>query len=166
MAKSNPSSSAKPLTIKDFLAPDAIAGRLEFSNKKDVLQEIARLASAQTVKDEHIVFDVLWARECLGTTGVGHGIAIPHGRVPGLENIKGYFVRLAEPITFDAIDDKPVDLIFMLLSPEEAGADHLEALAIVSRLMRDPKLCEQLRRAKDDSSLYRLLTETSTAQAA
>jgi PTS system nitrogen regulatory IIA component len=102
----------------------------------------------------------------LGTTGVGQGIAIPHGRVAGLKKVFGYFARMEQPVAFEAIDDKPVDLIFLLLSPEDAGADHLSALATVSRLLRDPKLCEKLRGVKDAASMYRLLTEAEIAQAA
>ncbi len=152
--------------MRDLLSPNAIAARLEAANKKDALHGAARLAAEQIGKDSLVVFDVLWERERLGTTGVGYGIAIPHGRVEGLDKVHGFFMRLAEPIAFEAIDDRPVDLIFVLLAPAEAGADHLHALATVSRLLRDQKLCEQIRRAKDESAIYRLLTETPTAQAA
>ena len=163
-AVANPSESR--LTIKDVLAPNAILARMELSAKKDILQDVARRAAVLAGKDEHIVFDVLWARERLGTTGVGQGIAIPHGRVPGLDHVCGFFVRMAEPIAFEAIDDKPVDLVFTLLSPEDAGADHLQALATVSRLLRDPELCKKLRAAKDEAAIYKILTEATTAQAA
>jgi nitrogen PTS system EIIA component len=108
----------------------------------------------------------LWERERLGTTGVGHGIAIPHARVPELKKVFGYFARLEQPVNFEAIDDKPVDLVFLLLSPEAAGADHLQALATVSRFLRDPVLCQRLRSAKDVASIYRLLTETQSVKAA
>jgi PTS system nitrogen regulatory IIA component len=116
--------------------------------------------------DALVVFDVLWERERLGTTGVGHGIAIPHGRVAGIDKVSGFFARLSQPVNFESIDDKPVDLVFLLLAPEAAGADHLHALATVSRLLRDPKLCEQLRSAPDATTLYTLLTENQAAQAA
>ena len=139
---------------------------MDAATKKDVLTEAARFAAGLMGKDAHLVFDVLWERERLGTTGVGLGIAIPHGRLEGLDQVQGFFIRLAEPIAYEAVDDRPVDLVFLLLSPAEAGADHLHALATVSRLLRDPKLCEQLRRAKDEAAIYRLLTETPTAQAA
>ena len=108
----------------------------------------------------------LWERERLGTTGVGGGIAIPHGRVAGLEKVMGFFTRLTQPVNFKSIDDKPVDLIFLLLAPEAAGADHLQALATVSRFLRDAKLCEQLRKAKDAAAMYKLLTDTQIVQAA
>lgn len=157
---------AQPIMMRDILSPNAVLARLEASSKKDVLLGAAKLAADHMKKDNVAVFDVLWERERLGTTGVGYGIAIPHGRLEGLDKVQGFFIRLAEPIAFEAIDDRPVDLIFVLLAPAEAGADHLHALATVSRLLRDQKLCEQIRKAKDDSEIYRLLTQTPTAQAA
>lgn len=154
------------LTMRELILPQAVTTSLNAATKKDVLQHIAASAATLLGKDAHSVFDVLWERERLGTTGVGHGIAIPHGRVPGLEKVSGFFTRLAHPVNFDSIDDKPVDLVFLLLAPEAAGADHLHALATVSRLLRNPKLCEQLRSAKDANALYQLLVDTSAAQAA
>jgi PTS system nitrogen regulatory IIA component len=156
----------RKFTMRDLLSPKAINPRLDAPSKKDVLQHMAQQAAEHTGKDAHVIFDVLWAREKLGTTGVGMGIAIPHGRLEGLNEVQGFFARLAQPVAFEAIDDKPVDLVFLLLAPESAGADHLHALATVSRLLRDPKLCDELRRAKDEMALYRLLIETQTAEAA
>lgn len=152
--------------MRELLSPEAVAPGLEAPTKKDVLTEISRLTAELAGLDAHAVFDVLWERERLGTTGVGYGIAIPHGRMAGLKHVVGFFARLASPVAFDSIDEKPVDLVFLLLAPEEAGADHLHALATVSRLLRDPALCEQLRRARDRHAIYRLLTETPTARAA
>jgi PTS system nitrogen regulatory IIA component len=152
--------------MRDILSPKAVLAYLEAGTKKDVLQGAAKLAATAMGKDPLVVFDVLWERERLGTTGVGYGIAIPHGRIEGLTKVQGFFIRLAEPIAFEAIDDRPVDLVFLLLAPGDAGADHLHALATVSRLLRDQKLCDQIRRAKDEADIYRLLTETPTAQAA
>jgi PTS system nitrogen regulatory IIA component len=154
------------LIMRDLISPKAINASLDVASKKDVLQALADGAAALIGQEPLSIFDVLWERERLGTTGVGQGIAIPHGRVPGLDKVVGYFVRLTQPVAFEAIDDKPVDLVFLLLAPEAAGADHLHALASVSRLLRDAKLCEQLRRAKDAEAIYRLLTEASAAQAA
>jgi PTS system nitrogen regulatory IIA component len=154
------------LTMPELILPAAVCAALPATTKKDVLHNIAAAAAAQLGKDPLIIFDVLWERERLGTTGVGHGIAIPHGRVPGLDKVSGFFAKLSQPVNFEAIDDKPVDLVFLLLAPEAAGADHLHALATVSRLLRDPKLCEQLRAAKDANALYKLLTEARAAQAA
>ena len=157
---------AQNLMMRELVSPQAVEAALDASSKKEVLQSLAASAAALLGKDQAELFNVLWERERLGTTGVGHGIAIPHGRVSGLDKVSGFFVRLSQPVNFESIDDKPVDLIFLLLAPEAAGADHLRALAAVSRLLREPKLCEQLRSAKDATALYRLLTETETAQAA
>ena len=100
------------------------------------------------------------------STGVGGGIAIPHGKLDALDRIVGMFARLAEPIDFDAVDDQPVDLIFLLLAPEGAGADHLKALSRVSRLFRDPRVCERLREADDAGALYEILTADARRSAA
>jgi PTS system nitrogen regulatory IIA component len=148
------------LKMRDLIPPQAIMASLAAASKKDVLTSISNAASAITGKDALTTFDVLWERERLGTTGVGQGIAIPHGRIAGLDKVTGFFARLAQPVPFESIDDKPVDLVFLLLAPESAGADHLQALASVSRLLRDTKLCEQLRKAKDEAAIYKLLTET------
>ncbi len=152
--------------MNELISPDAITASLPASAKKQVLQDMAARAATLAARDAHTVFDVLWEREKLGTTAVGFGIAIPHARLPGLDQVQGFFARLAEPIAFDAVDDKPVDLVFLLLAPEDAGADHLHALATVSRLLRDKGLCEALRHAKNEADIYRLLTETPEAQAA
>jgi len=154
------------LTMRDLVSPQAVDATLDATMKKEVLQSISASAAALLEKDAHAVFDVLWERERLGTTGVGHGIAIPHGKIAGLDKVCGYFARLSTPVNFEAIDEKPVDLVFLLLSPETAGADHLHALASVSRLLRDPLLCNKLRAAKDQKTLYSLLTESASAQAA
>jgi PTS system nitrogen regulatory IIA component len=108
----------------------------------------------------------LLERERLGTTGVGNGIAIPHGKLPGLRQLYGLFARLETPIDFDAVDEQPVDLIFLLLAPEAAGADHLKALARVSRLLRDRAVCEKLRGADQADAMYALLTESAASHAA
>ena len=108
---------------------------------------------------ERRIYEILTERERLGTTGVGQGIAIPHGRLANLEKIVGLFVRLDTPIEYDAVDKQPVDLIFMLLAPEGAGADHLKALARVSRLLRNQAACEKLRAAKSAEALYAILSE-------
>jgi nitrogen PTS system EIIA component len=151
--------------MRDLISPRSVF-QFDAATKKDALLAIAQQAAIITGKDAHVIFDVLWEREKLGTTGVGMGIAIPHGRLEGLSEVEGFFARLSHPVAFESVDDKPVDLIFLLLAPQEAGADHLHALATVSRLLRDPKLCDQLRRAKDESSLYDLLIQTETAEAA
>src|ERR1700722_618963 len=156
----------RKILMRDILSPKAIISRLEAPTKKDVLQQMAQQAGNLIGHDALGIFDVLWEREKLGTTGVGLGIAIPHARLEGITEVHGFFARLAKPIQFESIDDKPVDLVFLLLAPQEAGADHLHALATVSRLLRDPRLVDELRRAKDEAALYRLLIETETAEAA
>ncbi len=152
--------------MRDLLSRQSVLVGLDATTKKDVLQAMSEQASKISGRDAHAIFDTLWEREKLGTTGVGQGIAIPHGRVEKLDKVYGLFARLSQPVTFEAIDDKPVDLVFLLLAPESAGADHLHALATVSRILRNPILCEQLRRAKDESAIYQLLTEAEAIEAA
>jgi PTS system nitrogen regulatory IIA component len=154
------------VAMRDLLSSNAVLAPLEASSKKELLEELSRHAAKVLHLPEHIVFDVLWERERLGTTGVGAGIAIPHGRVSGLEDVHGFFARLATPVPFESADGRSVDLVFLLLSPEGAAADHLHALAAVSRLMRDPQFSEQLRKAKDAQSLNRLLKTAPAAKAA
>jgi PTS system nitrogen regulatory IIA component len=156
----------RTIVMRDILSRQDILLDLGAMTKKEVLQSIAAHAAASINRDAHIIFDVLWEREKLGTTGVGYGIAIPHGRVEKLDKVKGFFVRLAQPVPFESIDDKPVDLVFLLLAPESAGADHLHVLATVSRLLRNTGLCENLRRAKDAAAIYQLLTEAEAAEVA
>ena len=152
--------------MRDILLPNAIQLDLKAPSKKDVLQEIAQHTAGLTGQDAHVIFDVLWEREKLGTTGIGLGLAIPHGRLPGLSEVQGFFARLAEPVAFESVDNAPVDLVFLLLAPESAGADHLHALATVSRILRDTDLCAKLRNARDEVAVYRLLTEAPAVQAA
>lgn len=145
--------------IPALLAPGHILADVNAESKKQVLQELAKLGSHVTGIPEHAIFETLFAREKLGTTGVGHGIAIPHGKMETIQKVYGFFVRLATPVDYEAIDEKPVDLLFMLLAPHDAGADHLKALAKVSRMLREAAFCEKLRRATDGKALYSLLAE-------
>ena len=155
------------MDIADILAPQSVFPRIKAANKKKLLADLSQRASALIGVKEDKIFETLWEREKLSTTGVGHGVAIPHGRIPKLERITAIFARLEEAIDFDAVDDAPVDLVFLLLTPEDAGADHLKALARISRLMRSVAMCEKLRAAPDKAALYALLTEpTATFQAA
>ena len=153
------------MEIRDLLTPEAVIAGLKVTSKKQALQELARHAATVTGVNERRIFETLLERERLGTTGVGNGIAIPHGKLSELTRLYGVFARVEKPIDFDAIDEQPVDLIFLLLAPEAAGADHLKALARVSRLLRDAGTCEKLRGAKTADGLYLLLTQ-SEAQAA
>jgi PTS system nitrogen regulatory IIA component len=154
------------MDIVNLLSPEGVIPRLHATSKKQALQELAKHAAAMTGLHERTIFDVLLERERLGTTGVGNGIAIPHGKLPGIDRLYGLFARLETPIDFDAIDEQPVDLIFMLLAPENAGADHLKALARVSRLLRDKATCEKLRGSDRADALFALLTETAASHAA
>lgn len=156
----------KPTSISDLLGAGALLMGIEPTGKKQLLQDLARHAASALGLEEHILFDVLWEREKLGTTGVGAGIAIPHGRIPGLQEVRGFFARLKSPIPYESVDDRPVDLVFLLLAPEEAGADHLHALAAVSRSMRDVALCDQLRKAKDPAALSAALRQAPAVEAA
>jgi PTS system nitrogen regulatory IIA component len=124
-----------------------------------VLQDLAQKASALTGIGAREILETLLQRENLGSTGVGRGIAIPHGRLAPLKSIVSVFARLEEPIDFEALDEEPVDLIFLLLAPEHAGADHLKALARISRLLREPTTIERLRASRDRAALYSVLTE-------
>jgi len=151
------------MEIADLIGPDSVIADLRATSKKQALQELAERAAAITGLHERQVFDVLLERERLGTTGVGNGIAIPHGKLAGLKKLHGVFARLSTPIDFEAIDERPVDLIFLLLAPETAGADHLKALARVSRLLRDQAVCEKLRKTDTADALYILLTEGNAA---
>jgi PTS system nitrogen regulatory IIA component len=147
------------MDLADLIAPEAVYPSLKAKTKKQALQDVAQRAAVLTGLDAREIFDTLLQRERLGSTGVGRGIAIPHGRMPGLPSIVSVFARLDEPIDFEALDNEPVDLIFLLLAPEHAGADHLKALARISRLLREPPTIERLRASRDRAALYSVLTE-------
>jgi PTS system nitrogen regulatory IIA component len=154
------------MEIADLITPRGVVAQLRAANKKQALQELAKRASVVTGIQERTIFDVLIERERLGTTGIGMGIGIPHGRLPGLTKLYGLFARLERAIPFEAIDEQPVDLLFLLLAPEAAGADHLKALALVSRLLRDRTVCGKLRGTDSADALYALLTDRTATQAA
>jgi PTS system nitrogen regulatory IIA component len=145
----------------DLVSPRSVIAQLRgVANKKQVLQELARRAATMTGVGDRRIYEALAERERLGTTGIGGGVAIPHSRLPQLTRLHGLFARLERPVAFEAIDDQPVDLVFLLLAPLDAGADHLKALARVSRLLRDRAMCEKLRGANSGDALYALLTES------
>lgn len=154
------------MDLSELLVPGNVIPSLKATSKKQVFQELSEQASRTTGIDERRIFDVLLERERLGSTGVGNGIAIPHGRLANLDRLFGFFARIETPVEFDAIDGAPVDLVFLLLAPEAAGADHLKTLARVSRLLRDNAMCEKLRGARGADALYALLTESATPHAA
>jgi PTS system nitrogen regulatory IIA component len=145
--------------LGDLIAPDAILPSVRANNQKQLLTELAACASRLSDLEEREIFDILLQRERLGSTGLGQGVAIPHGKVSGLNRIFGVFARLQEPIDFDAVDGEPVDVVVMLLAPEGAGADHLKALARISRLLREGSAVQKLRGSKDAAALYAVLTQ-------
>lgn len=144
------------MQISDLIGSDMIVPNLHVSSKKQALQELSKKMASMTELEERAIFDVLLERERLGTTGVGNGVAIPHGRFKDISKLYGLFAKLDKPINFDAIDEQPVDLIFLLLAPESAGADHLKALAQVSRMMRNKDICSKMRGIKDKEALFAL----------
>ena len=153
------------MPLIDLVAPNAIIPALKVNNKKQALQELAARAAALTEQNERAIFEILMQREKLGSTGVGNGIAIPHGKLPKLGKLFGLFARLDRPIDFEALDGQQVDLIFLLLAPETAGADHLKALARVARLLRDADIAHKLRASRDAEALYAVLAMPSASAA-
>ncbi|UYN95112.1 MAG: PTS sugar transporter subunit IIA [Enhydrobacter sp.] len=155
------------MEIADLLpGPDAVLASVKASGKKALLAELASRAATTYKLDERRLFDRLLERERLGSTGIGGGIAIPHGRMASLAAPRGLFARLCNPVDFDSIDERPVDTVFLLVAPEGAGADHLKALARVSRLLRDHNLVDKLRATDNADALYALLVEPIQAQSA
>ena len=152
-----------PLT--DLVAPNAVIPALKVNGKKQAIQELAAKAARLSGQNERVIFETLMQREKLGSTGVGNGIAIPHGKLPKLEKLFGLFARLDRGIDFEALDGQPVDIIFLLLAPESAGADHLKALARVARLLRDPDIVRKLRDSRDADALYAVLAMPSSEAA-
>jgi PTS system nitrogen regulatory IIA component len=155
------------IDIADILSPQGVFVDLKAStSKRQVLKELAEHAAGLVDIDAQQLLGALLERERLGTTGVGHGIAIPHARLDQLDKVVGLFAKLSEPIDFEALDDQPSDLIFMLLAPNSADADSLKALARVSRVLRDTGLQQRLRQARDADAVYRMLTEKPESHAA
>lgn len=153
-----------PLT--DLLTPEAVIPALKCNSKKQALQELAAHAASLIPElTEREIYDTLAQRERLGSTGIGDGIAIPHGKPEKLDRVFGLFARAERPFDFDALDGQPVDLMFLLLAPENAGADHLKALARVARVLRVPAMLDRIRATRDPDALYALLTEDSPTAA-
>ena len=153
------------MQIADLLTPRTVIPHLRVTGKKQALQEIAKRAAAITGCGERQIYEVLADRERLGSTGIGRGVAVPHGKLPELNRLFGVFARLDRPIPFEAVDDQPVDLIFVLLTPA-ARSEHLTALAMVSRRLRDRTICEKLRGTDKADALYALLTDRTESHAA
>ena len=154
------------MQLADILSPNAVQAVGKVSSKKRLLQTLAEAAKAAHGVCADAALSHLLERESLGPTGVGGGFALPHARLPELDRVVGVFLRLEQPIDFDAVDRKPVDIVFGLFAPEASGVEHLKALALVSRSLRNPSLCAKLRSNGDPSVLYTLLTEPEASQAA
>lgn len=142
---------------------DTIFPKLKVSSKKQLIQELGNIAKNSIKRPVHEIATILMERERLGSTGVGHGVAIPHGRFAELNKICGIFAKLEKPVNYDALDNQPVDLVFLLLVPEEAGASHLKALAKISRVLRDQSVCEKLRGTDSGDAIYAILNSANNA---
>jgi nitrogen PTS system EIIA component len=151
------------MPLDDLLMPGSVLPTLKVSGKKQAVQELSARAASITGLPERDVFDAVLQRERLGSTGIGAGIAIPHCKLPKVSKLHGVFARLEKPIDFDALDGEPVDLIFLLVAPEAAGADHLKALARMARLLRDPATTAKLRATRDADGIFALLTQQPQA---
>jgi nitrogen PTS system EIIA component len=154
------------MNLSDFLDFEAIKTSLPGGNKRSLLQQLASLAGQRLSVDPAAILASITEREQLGSTGFGHGVAIPHGKIEGLDRIYGLFARLSEPVDYKAIDGRPVDLVFVLLSPADAGADHLKALAAISRVTRDAAILEQMRGARSRDALAVVLLGADERDAA
>jgi len=154
------------IEFSDMLMPGAVEVAQGVSNKKTLFQQLGQISEREFGIEQRLVVERLSERERLGSTGFGGGVAIPHGKIEGLDRVVGVFFRLTDPVEFQAIDDMPVDLIFMLLSPPDAGADHLKALARVSRRLRDRPFVAKLRGAASTDALYALLVGVDARDAA
>mgnify|MGYP000088422256 FL=1 len=154
------------MTLGDIVTQEAIIPDLRVSSKKQLLQAVAEKASEVTGLSARAVFDTILQRERLGSTGVGKGIAIPHGKFSDFDRIAGVFARLHSPIDFESLDDQPVDIVFLLLAPESAGADHLKALSRIARVLRDPVRISNLRATSDPEALFAFLTQEQASNAA
>ena len=154
------------MLISRILSPEVVRVMSSMSSKKRLFQEIAELAAPACGAEPEELFNALQDCESLGPTGVGNGIALPHARVDKLDDVRGAFIRLEKPLNFDAVDRQPVDLVFSLFAPEGAGVDHLKALALVSRTLRDAGTRTKLRSNADTATIYTILTEAQESQAA
>jgi PTS system nitrogen regulatory IIA component len=153
------------MQIGELLDRNAITLRVSAANKRQALAVVAEIAGRNLGFDAADILDALTEREQAGSTGVGHGVAAPHARLAGLERMRGVFVRLEQPVEFESVDEQPVDLIFALFAPQDAGSEHLRALARVSRALRQPDLRRQLRQARTPDAMHALLVQEGGASA-
>ena len=154
------------MELARILKPEAVKAVGAMSSKKRLFQDLGEVAATVYGINASDAVDALQERESLGPTGVGQGVALPHARLSGLDRVVGTFLRLETPLEFEAVDRQPVDLIFALFAPQDSGVDHLKALALVSRTMRDSTVCAKLRANTDPATLHAVLTEVQATQAA
>jgi PTS system nitrogen regulatory IIA component len=155
------------MQLADILAEESVIFCTDVASKRDVLLRLSEHVAAKSGQPAEAIFEAIDSREALGSTGLGNGIAIPHGKLPGLQGVVAAFARIDKPVEFDALDDQPVDLVMMLLAPVGAGADHLKALAMVARLLRSESVVERLRQLRDPARLFAVLAApVATHQAA
>jgi len=154
------------MELSSILKPEAVKAVGTMSSKKRLFQHLGEVAAAAYGLSASDVVDALQDRESLGPTGVGHGVALPHARLEGVTEVVGTFLRLEKPMDFEAVDRQPVDLVFALFAPVDSGVEHLKALALVSRTMRDASVCAKLRANEDPAALHAVLTEEQATQAA
>ncbi|MCZ2327946.1 PTS IIA-like nitrogen regulatory protein PtsN [Bartonella sp. F02] len=154
------------MNLSELISPESIIPAVKANSKKQVLRILSEKAAEVTGLDKHIVFNTILQREKLGSTGIGNGIAIPHGKLPGINKIVSIFARLETPVDFETLDDEPIDLVFLLLAPEYTGADHLKALSQIARVLRYSDVVQQLRNTRDANALYALLIQHSALNAA
>lgn len=154
------------MEISSLLKPTAVRVLGHATSKKRLFQDLSEITHTAYGLDASDTVDALQERESLGPTGVGHGVALPHARIDGLDHVVGVFLRLEKPLDFDSVDRQPVDLVFALFAPKDSGVEHLKALALVSRTMRDASVCAKLRANDDPAALHAVLTEARSSQAA
>lgn len=154
------------MNLGTILHPNAVRVYSHIASKKRLFQDLGEIAQSVYGLNAAAIFDAMQERESLGPTGVGHGIALPHTGLHGIDKFAAIFIRLERALDFDSVDRQPVDLVFALLTPKNSGVEHLKALALVSRTMRDPAVCAKLRANTDPAALHAVLTETRSSQAA
>ncbi len=154
------------MQLGQILQQSAVKTISSCTSKKRLFHDLGELAETSYGLNATAVIEALIEREGLGPTGVGQGVALPHARIAKIDKVKGVFLRLEKPLNFNAVDRQPVDLVFALIAPENAGVDHLKALALVSRTLRDKSICAKLRANSDPATLHTILTEMQSSQAA
>ncbi len=154
------------MEMTSLLNPKAVRFIASATSKKRLFQSIGDVARSVYDLDVETAISALQERESLGPTGVGHGVAVPHARIDGIDRVLGIFFRLEKPLDYGSVDKAPVDLVFALFAPRDAGVDHLKALAFISRTLRNPRVCEKLRANEDPAKIFAILSATEGSKAA